>query len=428
MRILVLSHYYPPEGNAPASRVHAMCRRWVGAGHAVTVATCVPNVPGGVPYSGYRNRWRQEEQLDGVHVVRVWTFLAANRGTRRRTLNYLSYFASATWRSLRVARPDVVVATTPQFFCGWAGVWGARLRRRPLVLDVRDLWPESIAAVGALSTAAAGKRSFSMRVLEWLEKRMYRAARHIVTVGPGYAGELGARDVPRAKLSVIPNGVELDLFTPRPADPELRERAGARPGDFLVGYVGTVGLAHGLEVVLDAARRARAAGLARLRFVVVGDGARLDALREATRADDPGNVRWIGRQPKEAMPAWLASLDAALVHLTAKPLFETVLPSKIFEAAAMARPILLGARGQAAGLVRESGCGVCFEPEDAEGLLAAIGELTASTDAGGGLGEAGRAFVLRNCDLDRLAREYEGLLADVVGARAPGLADPRDPV
>jgi Glycosyl transferase 4-like domain len=154
---------------------------WARAGHDVTVVTCVPNCPDGVVYAGYRNRVRRQvEEVDGVRVVRVWTYVAPNAGTLRRIANYVSYQASATWTSLRLPRPDVIVATSPQFFCGWAGVWASRIKRVPLVLEIRDIWPESIAAVGAM------RPGIGIRYLEWLERRMYLAARQIVTVGTGY--------------------------------------------------------------------------------------------------------------------------------------------------------------------------------------------------------------------------------------------------
>ena len=150
MRILYFSHYFTPEGNAPARRVYEMCRRWVQSGHRVTVITCAPNVPGGVVYEGYANPWIQRETIEGIETIRVWTYLAANRGTFRRILNYLSYMVTAILAGLWHEKPDVVIATSPQFFCGWAGVWVSRLRRIPFILEIRDLWPESIAAVGAL--------------------------------------------------------------------------------------------------------------------------------------------------------------------------------------------------------------------------------------------------------------------------------------
>jgi len=184
MNILFFTHYFPPEGNAPATRVYELCRRWVKAGHTVTVITGVPNVPNGVVYDGYRNRLRQEENVAGIRVIRVWTYLAPNKGKGRRIVNYLSYMFSAILCGMFVKRPDVIIATSPQFFCGWAGAVVSRLRRLPFILEVRDIWPESIEAVGAMSNRSL------LRFLERLELRLYAAADHIVTVGEGYKQKL----------------------------------------------------------------------------------------------------------------------------------------------------------------------------------------------------------------------------------------------
>ena len=416
MRLLFLTHYFPPEGNAPASRVHGLARRWVAAGHRVTVITCVPNVPRGVPYPGYRNRWVQEEQLDGIRVVRVWTLLAANRGILLRSLNYLSYLLSATWRALRLGeRPDVVLATSPQFFCGWAGVWTARLLRRPFVLEVRDLWPDSIDAVGAMGSGGRGRlRGAALAAVGWLERRMYRAARCIVTVGDGYRERLLGRGVAASKLEVVTNGVEGRLFVPREPDAERRRRVGAGPDEFVVGYIGTLGMAHGLEVVLEAGRLARRRGLDALRFVLVGDGARREALVAELAREDPGNVTLLERVPKDEVPAWIASLDACLVHLRAAEVFGTVLPSKLFEALAMQRPVLMGVRGHAREVLEATGGGLAFEPEDAAGLVEAAEALRGRPDRGAALGERGRAGVLADYDLDTLAQRYLAVLARLV--------------
>jgi len=234
LRILFLTHYFPPEGNAPASRVHAFCRRWVRRETdrmAVTVITCAPNIPDGKVYDGYRNRISQREQVDGIDVIRVWTYLAPNAGTVRRILNFVSYMVSATISAVFIRRPDVVIATSPQFFCGWAGVFVAWIRWAPFILEIRDIWPESIVAVGAM------KQGRLLRVLEWLELRMYAAANHIVTVGDGYRRELLAKGVPDGKLTVITNGIDKELLQPREPDPMLLARFNP-DGRFVCSYIG----------------------------------------------------------------------------------------------------------------------------------------------------------------------------------------------
>jgi glycosyltransferase involved in cell wall biosynthesis len=406
MRILFLSHYFFPEGNAPASRVHELTRRWARAGHEVTVVTCAPNVPSGVVYEGYRNRWQQREVISGVSVIRVWTWLAANAGTARRILNYVSFLVTGALAGLCVRRPDVVIATSPQFFCGWAGVVVAKLRRVPFVLEIRDLWPASIVAVGAMSNSRL------VRALEWLERRMYAAADTIVTVGEGYRGELEARGVPAARIRVIPNGVDLAAYQPREDGAAVRAEWGL--GDrFVCAYLGTIGMGCGLSVVLRAARRLRGLGRDDVRFLLVGDGAVRDELEADARNQGLREVVFTGRQDKQRMPEYLAAADACLVHLTRTELFETVLPSKLFEAAAMAKPIVLGVRGSAAELVADAEAGLCIEPENEVELVEAVVRLADDPALCQRLGAAGRARLAARFDVERLAGEYLEFLEGV---------------
>jgi glycosyltransferase involved in cell wall biosynthesis len=399
LRILFFSHYFPPEGNAPASRTFAHCRRWIAAGHDVTVVTCAPNHPRGVLYAGYRNRLRQVECQAGIRVVRVATYLAANAGTWRRTANYLSYMFSAALFGLFERRPDVVIATSPQFFCGWAGVIVAKLRRLPLLLEVRDLWPESIVAVDALRSRLA------IGLLAHLELAMYRAARRIVTVGDGYRERLIERGAERSRIGVVMNGVDRELFTRRPKDPELAEQLGVA-ARFVVVYCGVVGMAHGLEVVLRAAALLARQGRDDVAFLVVGDGARLDELRQAAERQGLGAVIFTGNVAKAEVPRMLALADACLVHLRDSPTFASVMPSKIFEATAMAKPVILGVRGFAKAFVENADCGLCIEPEDEQQLAAATLLLAADPALCARLGEAGHRHVAERYDRDALAARY----------------------
>ena len=409
MRILFLSHYFPPEGNAPAARTYDNCVRWVRAGHQVTVVTGVPSHPAGVVFPGYKNRLRQREAVDGIDVLRVATYLAANRGTTRRILNYLSYMLSATTFASGLARPDLVIATSPQFFCGWAGVLTSRLRRVPFVLEIRDLWPQSIAAVGALRNPRL------LGLLERLERAMYRAAKHVVTVGQGYRRELLSRGVPDERLTVIPNGIDRARFAPRAPDLELKRSLGL-DGRLVVGYSGTIGMASGLDVVLRAAVRLREGGRSDIAFLLVGDGAvREELTAEARRLGLERDVVFAGRQDPARMPAFLSICDVCLVHLRKVELFTTVLPSKIFEAAGMARPILIGVGGEAREIVERAGCGEYVEPENHAALVDAVLRLAADPPRRTALGEAGRAYVAQHHDRDRLAADYLALLERVRG-------------
>ena len=405
MRILFFSHYFPPEGNAPASRTFDHCTRWAAAGHEVTVVTCAPNHPRGRLYPGYRNRPRQVEYMEGVRVVRVATYLAANEGAWRRTASYLSYLVAAVPAGLLEPRPDVVIATSPQFFCGWAGVLAGRLQRRPFLLEIRDLWPESIAAVDAMRSRTA------LRLLERLERGMYRAARHIVTVGDGYRARLIERGVEPHRISVVMNGVDRTRFFPREADRDLAGRLGVA-GRFVVTYCGTIGMAHGLEVVLRAGRLLIERDRRDVVFLLVGDGARRRELRDAAARSGLDNVIFAGRLDTGIIPEVLSLSDACLVHLRSSPTFTSVMPSKIFEAAAMARPVILGVDGFARTFVENAGCGVYVEPEDERGLVETILRLAADAALRERLGRAGLDLA-GACDRDRLAERYLATIAQV---------------
>ncbi len=422
MRILFFCHYYPPEVNAPAARTSEHCARWAKAGHDVTVVTCVPNCPDGVVFEGYRNRLRRQVELvDGVRVVRVWTHVAPNAGTVRRIANYVSYMLSAIWTSLWLPRPDVIVATSPQFFCGWAGVWASRFKRCPFVLEIRDIWPESIQAVGAMRGGPV------VRFLEWLERRLYRAADRIVTVGKGYRDRIVEKSPQTGtdRVTVIMNGVDPQKFSPERAEgvAEFRRRWGLE-GRFVCSYIGTIGMAHGLDVVLDAAEELRAAGRRDVLFLMVGDGARRAELQQAANKRGLSEaVVFTGRQPRELMPTVLAASDACLVHLRATELFGTVIPSKIFETMAMERPIIMGVEGEAREIVLRAGAGIAMEPESAESLVAAVEQLAGDDDEKAAMGKAGRAFVSMEFTRDRQASRYLKLLAEVV---TPGGTDADD--
>lgn len=413
MRILFFCHYFPPEANAPARRVSAHARRWAAAGHDVTVITCNPHHPTGVLYPSYRNLLRrQEAMVDGVRVVRVWTWLAANAGTWRRLANYLTYMVSATWAGLRERRPDVVIATSPQFFCGWAGVLVSNFRRLPFVLEVRDLWPASIAAVGAI------RARWALRLVALLERWMYSAACQMVTVGEGYRSDLIDRGVAPERIAVVPHGVDRGIFRPTPADPELANRIGVG-GRFVVAYCGTVGLAHGLEVVPKAAAELNARGERQIVFLVVGAGARLAALRQEVSRQRLDNVVCLGQVGSDAVPALLAVADVCLVHLRRTPAFRTAIPSKIFEAAAMGRPIILGVEGSAQRFVDELGCGLCIEPENARELADAVVELAADSELRTRLGQVG-VSAMAKFDRDRLSTRYLRIIKSAVGEAKRG--------
>jgi glycosyltransferase involved in cell wall biosynthesis len=407
VRILFFTHYFPPEVNAPANRTHEHCREWVAAGHEVHVVTCVPSHPFGTPFPGFRRRWYQYDQVDGIHVHRVWTYMAPNRGVLRRTLNYLSFVPTAALRAIRLGRFDVAIGTSPQFFCAVATWTYTRLRRAPWVFEVRDLWPESIPAVGAM------RRSLVLRLLERLEMRMYRDASAIVCLTESFVRSLTARGVESAKLHFVPNGI-VPAFWHRARRADERKELGLEDTDVLASYVGTVGMAHGLSTVLAAAARLQTVAPA-VKLLIVGDGAELDVLRAAAAQDALPNVRFTGLVPREKVPGILAATDMALVTLKPSDVFKTVLPSKMFEAMAARCPIVLGVDGEARATLERAGAGIAVTPGDVDVLTRAIADLAGDPVARERMALAGGDFVDREFSRKTWAAAYIGVLAGLVG-------------
>lgn len=413
MHILFLTENFPPERNAAASRVYERACYWVRWGHRVTVITSAPNFPEGKVHAGYRNRWYQVEDRDGIRVVRVKTFIAANEGVVLRTLDFLSFMFAGFFGGLAQERPDVVVATSPQFFAAVGGCALAAARRRPFVFELSDLWPASITAVGAMRDNAG------LRMVERVELFMYRRAAKIVALTSAFKADLVARGVPAGKVAVVINGVDISRYSPRPRDQKLAGELGLEDC-FVVGYIGTHGMAHALERVLDAAEILR--DQPAIRFLFVGPGAAREGLvREAARRGLT-NVLLVPAQPKGMVPAYWSLCDLALVHLKDTPLFRTVIPSKIFEAMAMGCPIVLAAPdGEAADIVRTTGAGVALAPEDPPALAAAVKTLYQSPDTVRQL--AARA--LAAASLFTRERQAHDMLAAIEEAAPPVLGSLR---
>ncbi|AUB83848.1 glycosyltransferase family 4 protein [Candidatus Thiodictyon syntrophicum] len=362
MHILFLTDNFPPEVNAPASRTFEHCREWVQAGHRVTVIANVPNFPRGKVFPGYRNRPWQRETMDGIQVVRVWTYIAANAGFALRTLDYLSFMVTGFIAGLWLPRPDVIVGTSPQFFTNCAAWMLSVFKWRPFVFELRDLWPESIKTVGAMKDSAA------LRLLERLELFLYRRATAVVAVTESFRRNLIARGIDGDKVHVVTNGVDLSRFRPMARDPQLAQRLGLTD-QFVAGYIGTHGMAHALETVLEAAAlmRARPQGV-RVRFVLLGDGAQKQALKARAQRMGLDNVLFLDTVPKADVPRYWSLLDVAIIHLRKADNFTQVIPSKLFECMGVGIPVLHGVAGESAGIVEREGVGLVFEPENAQAL------------------------------------------------------------
>lgn len=389
MHILFLTDNFPPEVNAPSSRTFEHCREWVRLGHKVTVVTGAPNFPTGKVFPGYANSWRARETMDGIGVVRVWTYITANEGFLRRTLDYASFMISGCLAGLRVKDVDVIVATSPQLFTPAAAYFVGKLKRRPYVFELRDLWPESIRAVGAM------RNSRVLDALEGVELFLYRRAAKIVSVTQAFKQNLIARGIPAEKISITMNGADLARFAPTPRDEALAASLGLSDKT-VVGYVGTHGMAHALDTLLEAAGiLAREPAMRDVRFMFLGDGAQKAALKAAAAAAGLGNVLFLDSVPRSEVVRYWSLVDIAVIHLKRTELFKTVIPSKLFECMAMGLPVLHGVAGESADIVTREGCGLLFQSESAEELAEGVRRLVADPQLRQRLAASGRAAAVR---------------------------------
>ncbi len=353
MKILFLTDNFPPEVNAPATRTFEHCRQWVKQGAEVTVLTCFPNYPTGKTFAGYKNQLYKVEYIEGIKVVRLWSFMTANQGFFKRVMDYFSFAFMAFWAGL-FKKSDVIVATSPQFFTAVAGGALGLFKRIPWIFEVRDLWPESIRAVEAMRT---------QRILDWLEKLellLYRHATGIVVVTDAFKDNLIRRGIKAAKIEVIKNGVMLDVYKPKSKNKALLEKHGLT-NKFVVAYMGTHGMAHKLDFLIESASHIKDPSV---QLVFIGDGAEKANLLRLIDEQKPQNVTMIDSVTKAEMVDYISITDVALVNLKKSETFKTVIPSKIFENAAMKKPILLGVEGESAGIVNYYEAGLCFEPEN----------------------------------------------------------------
>lgn len=363
MHILFLTDNFPPEVNAPASRTFEHCREWAKAGHRITVITCAPNFPRGQVFKGYRNRLWQIEEMADIQVIRVWSYIAANEGFIKRILDYVSFMVAATFAALFVQKPDVVIGTSPQFFTACAAYLVSRFKQIPFVFELRDLWPESIKVVGAMKDSAA------IRLLERIEMFLYQKADRIISVTHSFREKLIARGVGADKIFVMTNGVDMSRFRPMLKDEALLKELQLE-GKFVAGYVGTHGLAHHLETLLEAAEKIHLLpGGDLFRFILLGDGARKKALKDKAAARKLDNVLFINSVSKDQVARYWSLLDVSVIHLKKTDLFISVIPSKLFECMGMGLPVLHGVAGESADIIRDSDVGIVFEPENADDLV-----------------------------------------------------------
>ena len=368
MRILFLTDNFPPETNAPATRTYEHCLKWIDMGYKVTVITCFPNFPKGKVFEGYTNKLYQKENIDGITVIRVWSYITKNNGFVKRIIDYISYALTSFLFGLFI-KTDLIIATSPQFFTAISGSMLSVFKRTPWVMEVRDLWPDSIAAVGSMN-----KSSKPFKVLKKIEHHLYLSASKIVVVTDSFKKYIiKEHQIKPEKVGVFKNGVIINNFK----KPELndvialKESLGLK-NKIIISYLGTHGLAHGLKFILESISKISNPDL---HFLFIGDGAEKENLIKYSKTLHLKNFTFLESVTKSEIPLYIEISDYSLVNLKKSDEFKNVIPSKIFENIAMYKPILLGVEGESKKLIDAYGVGVCFQPENEQSFLNALYDI-----------------------------------------------------
>lgn len=365
MKVLFLTDNFVPETNAPATRTYEHCKEWVKQGVDVTIITCVPNFPKGKVFDGYKNKLIQKEVIDGIKVIRVWSYISANQGTVKRILDYVSFMVSSFLVGLFI-KTDLIVATSPQFFTAISGRWLAFWKRRKWVMEVRDIWPESIKAVGAM------KDGYILKFFEYLEHEMYESADKIVVVTDSFKKYIvETHGIEKSKVGVVKNGINSDQFIPKDKDQQLLKDLNLE-GKFIIGYIGTHGMAHALDFILASAHQLTNE---KFHFLLVGDGANKQNLLILKERLNLQNVTMLDNVDKNRVKDYISILDIGLVNLKKSDTFKSVIPSKIFELCAMHKPILIGVEGEAKKIVEDYKVGCAFIPEDYDSFESRLNDM-----------------------------------------------------
>jgi len=406
MKILFLTDNFPPEVNAPATRTFEHIKEWIKDKDVeVTVITCTPNFPHGKVYKGYKNKLYQKEIMDNIEVIRVWSYITSNSGFVKRVLDYMSYAFMAFWVGL-FCKFDIIVATSPQFFTTWAGFGLSKVKRKPWIFELRDLWPETIKSVGVMN------QGVMINTLEKIELFLYRDSSKVVAVTQAFKKNLISRGIPAKKIEIVTNGSNLELFKEREKDKELLENLGLKD-KFIVGYIGTHGMCHSLDFIVKSLSHIKDKDI---HFLFIGDGAMKCSVVDISNELHLENITFLDAIKKEDVPRFLSICDISLAPLKRDDNFKNVIPSKIFEASAMKKPTLLGVQGQAQEIIEKYGAGLCFEPENREDFLDKLYQLKNNKELYNKC-QKGCEELARDFDRKRLANKMLGIIKDIVNQK-----------
>lgn len=410
MHILYISQYFPPEIGAASARAFELSRRWVESGHHVTVLTGLPNYPTGSPdpvRHGSKSLLTRRETVEGVRVIRTWLLSIGERRVRDRILSYASFWLTSTLRVISLSRPDVVVASSPPLTVGLTGWWVSLIKKTPFILDVRDLWPESITDLGAVAS-----QSTIVHILDRISRFLYKTADGVVVISNAMREALAdGKGVSLVTMATIPNGVETESFIPRDRSEATRSELGLS-GKILVSFIGTIGLAQDIDVIIQSASRL-ASGPNPIHFLFVGEGPMKRHAMEAVARVELSNVSFLAGQKRDKIPALIAASDICLVTLRKAGVNDGAIPVRMLEFMSCGRPVVLCADGQASRILKTAEAGVVVEQGDDSALAAAIVRLASDVGLRRKMGANGRRYILDNFSREQTAIRYLEVLEEV---------------
>lgn len=383
-----------------------MSKKWVEEGQNVAVVTCFPNHPTGVIPRKYKGKFFEREKINGIDIFRSYVYATPNKGFTKRIINHLSFTISSIIISMKkIKNTDIIIVTSPQFFLIFSGYIFSLVKNKPFVLEIRDLWPEAAVSLGIL------KNKIIIKALERLEMFYYKKANKIIVVTEGIKRNLIHRGIDNNKIEIITNGVDTEIFCNEISNYDLKKQLDLND-KFIIGYVGTHGMAQGLENIIYVADKLR--DDQGIHFLFVGEGAEKEKLIKLTQKLELNNVTFLDQQKKENIPNFYNIIDVCIVHLKKIDLFKGAIPSKIFEILACATPIVAGIEGEVADILNESGGAVVVEPENISQISKAIKTLKNDNSACENMGIIGKEYVLKNYRRDMLANKYLRILEDLV--------------
>lgn len=402
MRILFISQYYPPEIGAASNRVGYFARHLANVGYEVSVLTSTPNYPEGKLYSGYFNKYSVKNE-DGITVYRTKIFLSAKKSFASRLAHYLSFIISSFVVKHKIPKPDVIIATSPPLFVGLIGVIFKKLWKVPLILDIRDIWPESAESVGAV------KKKNLIKQAEKLARWIYKNANCITATSPGIEKKIlqATSSKLHAKINIIPNGAELDLFRPDINGSQIR-KTWDLGNKFVVLYTGNLGLAQYPEIFTKTAEVLKENR--EVVFLIVGAGVLAANLQEYANKKNLTNIIFTGAESRLRMPNYVAAADICIIPYRTSDTFRSTFPSKMFDYMAGGRPIIINLKGEASDLIEKANCGLLAKEQDAKDLAEKILHLKNNKDACDKMGRSGKDFVEKHYRREIIANDLENVI------------------